>query len=89
MAASLDGIDVLVFTGGVGERSPRVRREAAAGLGHLGVALDDEQNGRATGDVDLDVSAGASACGVLVVRAREDLEIAAQTRAALAACGAS
>jgi len=36
MTASLGGLDVLVFTGGVGERSPRIRREAAAGLGHLG-----------------------------------------------------
>jgi acetate kinase len=89
MAASLDGLDVLVFTGGVGERSPRIRRDAAAGLGHLGIALDHRQNDRATGDVDLDVSAGSSACRLLVVRAREDLEIAAQTRAALVARGAS
>jgi acetate kinase len=85
MTASLGGLDVLVFTGGVGERSPRIRREAAAGLGHLGVALDHEQNGHATGDVDVDVSAGPDGCRVLIVRAREDLEIAAQTRAALAA----
>ena len=37
MAASLGGLDALVFTGGVGERAARVRELACAGLGHLGV----------------------------------------------------
>jgi acetate kinase len=49
MAAALGGIDALVFTGGVGERSSEVRARAAAGLGFLGVALDEARN-REAGD---------------------------------------
>ena len=44
MAASLGGLDALVFTGGVGERSAPVRALAAEGLGFLGVALDGRAN---------------------------------------------
>jgi acetate kinase len=83
MAASLDGLDALVFTGGVGERAARVRALACEGLGFLGVALDGALNDAADGAVDAAVSADGSAVRVLVVRAREDLEIAAQTRAVL------
>jgi acetate kinase len=53
MAAALGGLDVLVFTGGVGENSPVVRSQAAAGLGFLGVRLDagrNEADGYAAGD---------------------------------------
>ncbi len=81
MAAALGGVDVLAFTGGVGEHAPRVRELAAAGLGFLGVALDERSNAAATADAD--VSAAGAAARTVVVRAREDLEIAAQTRAAL------
>ncbi len=45
MAAAMDGLDVLVFTGGVGENAPRIRALACAGLGFLGVALDEEREG--------------------------------------------
>jgi acetate kinase len=44
LATTLGGIDSLVFTGGIGARAPRVRREIAAGLEHLGVQLDDASN---------------------------------------------
>ncbi len=40
MAAAMDGLDALVFTGGIGEHQPAVRAEAAAGLGFLGVRID-------------------------------------------------
>ena len=40
MTASLGGLDVLVFTGGVGERSSEIRTSVARQLGHLGVAVD-------------------------------------------------
>ena len=52
MAASLDGLDVLVFTGGVGERSAEIRRRAVAGLGFLGVEIDDQRNDNAGGDAE-------------------------------------
>jgi len=82
MTAAMDGIDALVFTGGVGENSHDVRAAAAAGLGFLGVALDPKLNTSATGDAD--IGAGGAAVRTLVVRAREDLEIARQAREVLA-----
>jgi acetate kinase len=79
MAAALDGLDVLVFTGGAGEHSPPLR--AAAELGHLGVKIDPERNATASGDAD--ISAAGATVRTLVIAAREDLEIARQTRAVL------
>ena len=48
MAAALDGLDALVFTGGIGEHAPVVRSRAASGLAFLGVGLDQAANERAT-----------------------------------------
>jgi acetate kinase len=81
MAAAMDGLDVLVFTGGIGEHQPVVRAEAAGGLGFLGVRIDA---GRNAATADADISAIDSAVRVLVVTAREDVEIARQARALLA-----
>jgi acetate kinase len=81
MAAALEGVDALVFTGGVGENAPRVRELACAGLTHLGVALDGPRNDSAEGDAD--VTAAGARAAVLVVRSREDVEIARQTRTLL------
>jgi acetate kinase len=83
MAAALGGIDALAFTGGIGEHSPQVRAEAVAGLGFLGLQIDRARNDAASGDGDL--SAPAASARTVVVRAREDLEIARQTRAVLGA----
>jgi acetate kinase len=81
MAAALDGLDALVFTGGVGERAPRVRALAAAGLRFLGVELDEDANARADGDAE--IGARGAPARALVVIAREDLEVAGQVRALL------
>ena len=83
MSASLGGLDALAFTGGVGENSPEIRRLAADGLGFLGVAVDPAANEDRTGDRD--ISAGGAPARTLVIAAREDLEIARQTRGALGA----
>jgi len=82
MAAALGGIDAIAFTGGVGERSARVREATIAGLGFLGVLLDRPANAAADGDAD--VSAWGSMVRTLVVCAREDLEIAREVRGVLA-----
>jgi len=79
MTASLGGIDALVFTGGVGERSAVVRELAVQGLDFLGLAIDPQRNGSASGDAD--VSRAGSPATTLVILAREDLEIARQVRA--------
>jgi acetate kinase len=81
MAAAMDGLDALVFTGGVGERSAEVRIRAAAGLGFLGVALDPAENRDAGPDAD--IAPASAAVRTLLIAAREDLEIARQTRAVL------
>ena len=80
MAAALDGIDALVFTAGVGERSARVRRDVCARLGFLGVELDAAANERASPDADIGTS--GSRVRVVVLAAREDL-VAARAAAAL------
>jgi len=82
MAAALGGLDTLVFTGGIGEHQGEVRAEAAAGLGFLGVTVDEGRNAAARPDCD--ISAPGAAVRTLVIAAREDIEIARQTRAALA-----
>jgi acetate kinase len=82
MAAAMDGLDAVVWTGGVGEHSPEIRAAAAGGLGFLGVRVDEDRNRAATGDGDL--TAEGAAVHTLVVSAREDLEIAGQVRRLLA-----
>jgi acetate kinase len=77
MAAAMDGVDVLAFTGGVGEHQPPIRAGAAGGLGFLGVSIDPDRN-QAVADADITGPAGA--VRVLVITAREDLEIARQAR---------
>jgi acetate kinase len=74
MAAALDGMDVLAFTGGVGENAPAIRAMTAARLGFLGVRVDGERNLSARGDVL--ISASDASVQTVVVTAREDLEIA-------------
>jgi acetate kinase len=83
MTAALGGLDTLVFTGGIGEHQADVRAEAVDGLGFLGVAMDGSRN--ATARPDCDISLPGAAVRTLVIAAREDIEIARQTRAALAA----
>jgi acetate kinase len=82
MAAALGGLDALVFTGGVGENAAPIRAAVCHGLGFLGVELDDEANERLSDDGLL--SAADSRATVLLVHAREELEMARETRAVLA-----
>jgi acetate kinase len=78
MAAAMQGLDALVFTGGVGENSAVVRAETCARLAWLGVAVDEHANALGAGDSD--ISTRAAPVRTLVVHAREDLEIARQCR---------
>jgi acetate kinase len=92
MAAALGGLDLLVFTGGVGENSPAVRTEAAAGLGFLGVRLDPDRNAApmADGDpADREIGYPGTPVRSFVIAAREDIEIAAQVRTVLGGSGSA
>jgi acetate kinase len=72
-----------VFTGGVGENSAGVRYLAAERLAHLGVAVHPARN---DGDgTDRDITADGARARTFVIAAREDVEIAQETRAALSA----
>lgn len=81
MAAAMGGLDVLVFTGGVGEASATIRRRATEGLAFLGVAVDREVNDAAVPDAEL--TAPGASVRTFVVVAREDLEIARGVRTVL------
>jgi acetate kinase len=75
LTAALGGADLIVFTGGIGERAAEIRDQICRGLEYLGVALDDGRN-RANEDT---VSANGSRCTVRVIPTDEDLMIARHT----------
>lgn len=81
MTVATGGIDVLVFTGGVGEHAPAIRRAAAGKLAHLGVEIDDAN---ATTRADGVISPRGARVQSVVVTAREDLQIAREARRLLA-----
>jgi acetate kinase len=72
---------VLVFTGGVGERSAEIRAGAADGLGYLGVEIDPGRNAAAAGDAE--ISSSSPPVRTVVIHAREDVQIAHETRRVL------
>jgi acetate kinase len=77
------GLDVLAFTGGVGENAASIRARTLESLRFAGVRLSAEAN--RSPRLDALVHAEDSAVAVAVVEAREDIEIAREVRAALGA----
>jgi acetate kinase len=71
-AAALGGLDTLVFTGGIGENSPEVRRRIGAGLEFLGINLDAERNAAGAPLI----SAEGGQVSVRVIRTNEEVMIA-------------
>ena len=78
MAATLGGVDALVFTAGVGEHAPEIRKRVCENLNYLGLELDRTAN--ETCQPDADVAMPASAARILVIATREDLTIMRETR---------
>ncbi|WP_148572120.1 acetate/propionate family kinase [Nocardioides caldifontis] len=78
--AVLGTVDALVFTGGVGEKSPEVRAAALAGLERLGIEVDEERNA-AQSSAARDVATDDAEVRVLVVPTDEEWEIARQAAA--------
>jgi acetate kinase len=74
MLVTLGGLDVLVFTGGIGENSGPIREAACNQLAFLGLKLDTAKN--AGSPVDENIAVPESAIPVLVIHAEEDWEIA-------------
>jgi len=78
-AAVLGGLDMLVFAGGIGERSAVVRGSVCGGLGFLGVMLDDSSNRSNAGTI----SAAGSKVSVRIIPSQEDQQMARHSRALL------
>ncbi len=76
MIAALDGVDLLVFTGGIGENDGESRAAICAGLSWIGVRLDEAWNRSGTNPI----SDPASRCAVRVLASQEDEQIARHTR---------
>jgi len=85
LAAALGGLDLLVFTGGIGERAAPVRSEICRELTFLGVHLDEPRNA-AHADV---ISTAESGCAVRVIPTNEELMIARHTTRVLQAAARS
>lgn len=79
--AVLGGADAIVFTGGIGENSIRVRHDSLSGLEWAGIKLDPKLNATAKGEVKL--SAGDSAVQIWTVPTNEEIVVARQTVEAL------
>ena len=75
----LDGLDALVFTGGIGENSATVRAQVCAGLERLGIALDPGRN-EATRAREAEVGREAAKVKVLVIPTNEELVVAREAR---------
>jgi acetate kinase len=74
-AAAMGGVDAVILTGGIGERSPEVRELALSGLGFMGLELDTNRNAEAIG-CEAEISAEGSAVKALVVPTNEERTIA-------------
>jgi len=83
-AAALGGLDVIGLAGGIGERGVRVREKMLGGLEFLGIRLDAEKNAAHTGQEGI-ISADDSPVAVVVVRTNEELVVARESYALLAA----
>ncbi|MGV2806520.1 acetate kinase, partial [Clostridium perfringens] len=77
-AAAMNGVDVIVFTAGVGENSIVLRQRVLEQLTYLGVELDEELNSIRSGEPRR-ISAANSKVEVLVVPTNEELVIARDT----------
>ena len=76
-AAAMGGVDVVVFTAGVGENDSRTRAEIVEGLEFMGVKIDqDKNNTRGT----VDISAADAKVKTLVIPTNEELMIAIDTK---------
>jgi acetate kinase len=76
MLASLGGLDVLLFTAGIGEKSAGIRQAACEAFGFLGLKIDPAKNQQQL--VDQDIATENSSVRVLVIRTQEDWAIAQQ-----------
>jgi len=80
-AAAMDGVDAIVFTGGIGENTFDLRAGVCNNLTYLGVTFNDEANLRCIGGVEGEISGADSKVKVFVLPTNEELLIARETKA--------
>lgn len=78
-AAAMGGIDILIFTGGIGENAVRARRGVCADLEFLGIELDVDKNNKIQGEEEV-ISKKSSKVKIVVVPTNEELVIALDTK---------
>ena len=76
--AEMNGVDLIVFTAGIGENNPRLRRRVCEQLGYMGVKINDEVNDSARGE-EVIISAPDSSVKVALIPTDEELVIARDT----------
>jgi acetate kinase len=74
--AALNGCDAILFTAGIGENSPLIRKKSMANLDHLGIEIDEERNKNAVSGNIEKISTDSSKTEVYVVPTNEELVIA-------------
>ena len=79
-AAAMDGLDILVFTGGIGENDTYIRTEIAKGFGYLGAKIDEQKSLKTRGE-EVVISTPDSKVTVCVIPTDEELMIATDTQA--------
>jgi len=77
-AAALEGLDILVFTGGIGENSSITREDVCSGLEFMGIKLDLDKNNEIHGDEAV-ISSSDSKVKVVVIPTDEEFMIASDT----------
>lgn len=78
-SATMGGLDAVVFTGGIGENSPLIRKAVMDNMGYLGIELDEEKNAVRSGEERL-ISSENSRVKVFVIPTNEELVIALETK---------
>ena len=76
--AEMDGVDLIVFTAGIGENNPRLRRRICENLGYMGVKIDADANDAARSTETI-ISAPDSTVKVALIPTNEELVIARDT----------
>ena len=82
--AVLQGVDAIVFTGGIGENSRYVREHVCAGFEWAGLTLDLQKN-EETGSAERNLAAPDSRVGIWVIPTNEELVVARQSAQAIQA----
>ncbi|HHV36475.1 MAG TPA: acetate kinase [Candidatus Cloacimonetes bacterium] len=77
--AALNGVDVIIFTGGIGENMPILRELVLRDMDYFGIELNEEENAKFTGDIQM-LSTEASKVKIMKIPTNEELMIAMETK---------